>query len=198
VEFPASDEQANAGDRRRELWHLYEIAIDEYRFQVQLNWDRTKFFFTLNSAIVAAAAALIKLGESETSYFYIALLFGTGALTSWMGKKTARRGHEYYRNTRWKKTVIEDRLGLHHPLKDYEEFTTLAIASTRGQQEHQRILHGPASKGDRLRSGSITHGVVWIFIAFTIADFLGTMISLYELGSMALGQDLARAILMKF
>jgi hypothetical protein len=192
------DPLANLDEQRRELWQLYEIAIEEYRFQVRLNWDRTKFFFTLNSALVAAAAALIKLGESEISYFYVALLFGTGALTSWMGKKAVQRGHEYYRNTRWKKTVIEDQLGLHKPLDGYQEHTTLAIGTTIGQQEHQKVLHSAVSKGDRLRSGSIISGVVRIFVVFAVADLLGAAVSLYEMGSMALGQDLAHAVLSKF
>lgn len=169
---------------RGELCRLYEIAIQEYRFQVNLNWDRTKFFFTLNSALVAAAAALIKLGGSATSYFFIALLFGIGALTSWIGKKTTQRGHDYYRNTRWKKTVIEDQLGLHQPLKGYEQPTNLAIGSTLGQQEHYGILHSPAPTGGRPRRGSITSGVVRIFVAFAIADVFGALVSICELGYM--------------
>lgn len=187
-----SDEQ-----RRHELWQLYEIAVEEYRFQVRLNWDRTKFFFTLNSALVAAAAALIKLGGSEISYFYISLLFLTGALASWIGKKAVQRGHAYYRNTRWKKTVIEDQLGLHRALEAYQVHTTLAIGSTRGQQEHQTILHGSASKGDQLRPGTVIAGVVRIFAVFVLADLLGALVSLYELGTTPLGQHLIRAVLKK-
>jgi hypothetical protein len=32
----------------------YELVLQEYRFQVQLNWDRAKHFLIFNTAILAA------------------------------------------------------------------------------------------------------------------------------------------------
>ena len=32
------------------LLELYKIALDEYRFEVRLGWDRTTYFLLLNIA----------------------------------------------------------------------------------------------------------------------------------------------------
>lgn len=42
------------------LLSLYKIAVEEYRFEVTLNWDRTAYYLTLNSGLVAVAAGLLK------------------------------------------------------------------------------------------------------------------------------------------
>ena len=44
---------------RTELLELYRVVIDEYRFQVRLNWDRTQYFFVLNTAVTTAAGTLL-------------------------------------------------------------------------------------------------------------------------------------------
>ena len=44
---------------RAELIRLYEIAVEEYRFQVQLNWNRAQYLLGFNTAVIAAGAALI-------------------------------------------------------------------------------------------------------------------------------------------
>ena len=46
------DDQAKA--RRELLLKVYSTSIDEYRFNVQLSWDRTKFFLLLSSGLIAA------------------------------------------------------------------------------------------------------------------------------------------------
>lgn len=38
--------------RRQELVDLYKVAVEEYRFQVDLNWKRTQYFLALNVAIL--------------------------------------------------------------------------------------------------------------------------------------------------
>jgi hypothetical protein len=37
---------------------LYKNVVDEYRFQVQFNWQRTQYLLAFNAAILAAAVAL--------------------------------------------------------------------------------------------------------------------------------------------
>lgn len=38
----------------------YGHVLAEYRFQVLLNWDRTKHYFTFNTVLFGAAVALYK------------------------------------------------------------------------------------------------------------------------------------------
>ena len=45
---------------RDELYDLYRLAIEEYRFNVKLSWDRTRFFVGLNAVLVTAASAVMR------------------------------------------------------------------------------------------------------------------------------------------
>jgi hypothetical protein len=94
------------------LLDLYKIALDEYRFEVRLGWDRTTYFLVLNSAILTVAAGLLKLQNPPAVYLFIALLFSLGCGTSIVGSVSITRNHRYYRRTVVKKTLIESRLGL--------------------------------------------------------------------------------------
>src|SRR4051794_14960247 len=58
----------------------YKIAIDEYRYNVRLNWDRTQYFLTLNLAIVAAATGLVKAGQTSAEYMLIGCIFVCGLM----------------------------------------------------------------------------------------------------------------------
>jgi len=39
-------------DRRQELLDLHKIAVEEIRFEVTLNWQRTQYYFTVNTAFI--------------------------------------------------------------------------------------------------------------------------------------------------
>lgn len=43
---------------RAELLRLYEIAVEEYRFQVRLNWNRAQYLLGFNTAVIAVGAGL--------------------------------------------------------------------------------------------------------------------------------------------
>jgi hypothetical protein len=55
-------------ENRADLRDLYKIALDEYRFQVKLNWDRTAFCLTLSSALLWTSPGLVdtQLSLSKT------------------------------------------------------------------------------------------------------------------------------------
>jgi hypothetical protein len=55
------------------LLDLYKIALDEYRFEVRLGWDRTTYFLVLNSAILTVATGLLKLQDPPAVYLFIGL-----------------------------------------------------------------------------------------------------------------------------
>ena len=40
---------------------LYRIAIEEYRFQVTLNWNRSQYYLVLNLGVLSAATAISTL-----------------------------------------------------------------------------------------------------------------------------------------
>jgi hypothetical protein len=58
-----------------QLIDLYKIAIEEYRFEVKLNWDRTVFYLTLNSGLIAIATGLLKVEGSSFLNLIVAGVF---------------------------------------------------------------------------------------------------------------------------
>ena len=155
----------------QQLLDLYRIAVDEYRFQVKLNWDRTAYLITLNSGLIAVATGLLKVGSAAVVDLFVAGVFLVGAFVSVVSIKNILTGHRYYRRTILKKTLIEDQLGLTKPLEQYPGRPTLAISTTVGQNEALQILHDTdkwLNRGHRLTS--ITSWTVWILILFILAD----------------------------
>src|SRR5438067_7519630 len=122
------------------LFDLYRIAIEEYRFQVRLNWDRTAYHLTLNSGLVAVAVGLLKVGSAPVVDLFVAGVFLIGLLVSLIGRLTIRTGHGYYRLTVVKKTLLEDQLGLTRSFEGYEGHLTPAIGTTTSQKEELQIL----------------------------------------------------------
>jgi hypothetical protein len=146
-----------------QLIDLYKIAIEEYRFEVKLNWDRTVFYFTLNSGLIAIATGLLRINTVPVLNLLVAAVFFVGFCVSSVGVKAVRQGHSYYRRTIVKKTLIEDLMGLTVPLVDYGGRPTLAIGTTGGQSEHLQILHHTE---EYLTRGLRPHSVVfWIVSA---------------------------------
>ena len=159
-----------------DLLTLYKIALDEYRFQVRLNWDRTTYHLTLNSGLIAIATGLLKLGSASVVDLAVASVFFIGMCVSVIGIKTIRTGHEYYRHTIVKKTVLEDQLGLTRPLEGYAAKPTLTVGTTVGQNEHLQILNNTQKWLERPhRLSSITSWIVAILILFVLANAAGVV-----------------------
>jgi hypothetical protein len=125
-------EPSSADISRTELLDLYRIVIDEYRFQVRLNWDRTQYSFVLNTALTTlgfTVMATLKQGGS-----WIALwIFAIAAVAAWLGRTVVKTGHSYYRRIVYRKTMIEDLLGRLTPLPAYRwrpVYTTPSNADT--------------------------------------------------------------------
>lgn len=163
-----------------QLLTLYKIALEEYRFQVRLNWDRTAYHLTLNSGLVAIATGLLKFGSASPVNLAVAAVFFIGMCASAIGIKTIRKGHEYYRRTLVKKTLLEDQLGLTKPLEGYTAGPTLAVGTTVGQNEHLQILHNTEEwLKHPHRVTSITSWIVGILILFFLASAAGIAGSLW-------------------
>lgn len=160
------------------FFDLYRIALDEYRFEVRLGWDRTTYFLILNSAILAAATGLLKLDNPPAVYLFIALLFALGCAISAIGAKAISKNHEYYRRTIVKKTVIENLLGLNDPIPGMTPSHSLAVGTTTGQNDHIQILTNPDDWVSRkLRRSAITYWLRAILIAVAVVDLIGSITS---------------------
>jgi hypothetical protein len=161
------------------LFDLYKIAIDEYRFQVKLNWDRTTYHFTLSSGLLAIATGILRLGTASAVNLIVAVVFLIGFCVSWIGIETIRQSHQYYRNTIVKKTLLEDQLGLTLQIKDYHPVHTLAIGTTPGQAEHLQIIHNTQEWLARpARGGSITARIIAILRLFCFLNLVGAIVSI--------------------
>jgi hypothetical protein len=157
---------------RNELLALYHVAIDEYRFQVKLNWDRTVYYLTLNSGFVAIATSLLKSSNGTAARFFVAALFFIGFCTALLGILAIQKGHEYYRRTVVKKTLIEDYLGL--TAADDKYTLNFAIGTTEGQEDLSQILNNTSFYLKHpQRKTSITSTTQAILAIFCVVDVLG-------------------------
>jgi hypothetical protein len=107
-----------------QLWEQYGRAVDEYRFQVNLNWQRAQYFFVLDVAVLAAAVGL-RAGDSGVSRAVIAALFGAGLVIATMGIFALQTQRGYYQAARDLKERFERDLGL----GDYALKTTPGMGS---------------------------------------------------------------------
>lgn len=66
---------------REEALTLYRIAVDEYRFQVTLNWNRTQYTLALNIGVLGVGVGLS--GVAEASPWMVASIFVVGRPAAW-------------------------------------------------------------------------------------------------------------------
>lgn len=95
---------------REDLRKQYELVLQEYRFQVLLNWDRAKHFLIFNAGLFAAAVALYKSGATAMAKVGIAVLLVLCAANSIVGRHAVGEGHRMYRAIRGTKTKLEKAL----------------------------------------------------------------------------------------
>ncbi len=167
---------------RTELLELYRVVIDEYRFQVRLNWDRTQYFFILNTAVTTAAATLLATLK-EWGPIVAVFVFLIGCTAAILGRQAVITGHEYYRRVIYRKTLVEDLLGRLDPLQQYESAdAVLNLATTSGIGKTREMLKDPnAYFSAPLRGDSITRSLRIILGAFLCVDACGIGIALYQL-----------------
>jgi len=157
---------------REELLKLYGFAIDEYRFNVRLNADRTRDYLVVNLGLLTLTSGLLRLESGRTGTAFLIFVFAAAAATSVFGAKIVRKGHEYYKRAAVQKTVIESRLGLLKRLDAHHDIT-LAIATTLGMTNIDRILRTPdewiAAGPSRGSIVSYAIGMLWVLAAVNAA-----------------------------
>lgn len=129
-----------------DLQKQYELVLQEYRFQVLLNWDRAKHYLVFNTAIFGAAAALYKGATSWASQAAVAALLVVAALNSFAGRVAVALGEQYYGNIRDTKTELERAL----------DVGKYAIVSTPGMGRAHGVNAAGTPEAGRFRLKKIT------------------------------------------
>lgn len=108
---------------------LYRVAIDEYRFQVNLNWNRTQYYLALNIGILGIATGIAKLAGGGSRLLPGALYF-VGTLCCLLSLASTHVQQGYYREARDHKARLEAELRL----------GTLSLSTTPGMGSSVRRL----------------------------------------------------------
>jgi hypothetical protein len=140
----------------RILWDQYRVVIDEYRFQVDLNWRRSQYYFVLSAALLAAALGLFA-SNIPLPRLVVALPFGLGLFVITMAVAANSTQKDYYHAIREKKRLIEMQLGM----------GDLAIQTTRGMGN--RRIH---------RIGRVTTFQVAVLLILAVANTAGIAVAL--------------------
>lgn len=141
---------------RETLLQLYKIAIDEYRFQVNLNWQRSQYYFVLNAALIAAGGSLA--GQADGGRPVAAALFLVGFFAAVLAVLVTYTQHSYYRSARENLKDLERRLGL----------TELGIRTT------------PSLGSQRKRLGTVTTFNYVMFSLLGLIDLFGIGYAIYR------------------
>jgi hypothetical protein len=96
---------------REELLQFYQIAVDEYRFQVNLNWNRTQYYLTLNVGIISIATGILQIAKGHVGDLTAGLYFA-GLVCCCLSLAASSTQRRYYRSIRDHKANLETQLGL--------------------------------------------------------------------------------------
>jgi hypothetical protein len=91
---------------RSELMELYKISLDEYRFQVNLNWSRTQYYLTLNVGIIAIATGILQIAKGHVGDLTAGLYFA-GFVCCGLSLAASRVQKGYYESIRDHKVDLE-------------------------------------------------------------------------------------------
>jgi hypothetical protein len=148
--------------------------VAEYRFQVQLNWDRAKHYLVFTGVLLGAATGLLRLGDGNGSYWLVGLVLLFTGLNSISGAYSIKVGHNYYRSARTKKAVFEEALGLTAPIPGFDSGTSFAIETTPGMegQQSEKKPWGPKI--------TITRQICWLLVLVGAASLVAASLAFYH------------------
>jgi hypothetical protein len=149
----------------KDLFELYKIAMDEYRYEVNLGWEAVKFFTTLHVGIISFGITILGLTDITLKLIVIPI-FIIGIFLSNLGYNTRIRYRQYYLRSLYDKTLIEDQLKLRQPLRGYSfENHILAISPTETIDNPEESLIDPNKWIDKYMKpkGTVTYNHLIIF-----------------------------------
>lgn len=111
----------NAPEAELDLWAHLDRCLSEYRFQVDLNWKRTQYFFALNLAVLAAGTGLLS-NSAQSGQAIVITLFVVGVALAAFSIVAGRTQKGYYREARDLVAQVQGRIDL----------GSLAITTTPG------------------------------------------------------------------
>lgn len=169
--------------KREELFELYKVALEEYRYEVSLGWDRLKHYFIVNAGLTTVGATLLKYNsDSRPSLaldLIVAAVFGVGCCAAVLGIMSIFRSREYYRATVFKKALLEQLLGYDQPISETAPaHLCLAIGTTRGMRRFSDVLKWTEQdlRTWRLQPGSL---VFYSAIALALAGLIDVLCVAY-------------------
>ncbi|WP_156311738.1 hypothetical protein [Methylobacterium platani] len=163
------------------LLKVYGSSLDEYRFNVNLGWDQTKFYVTTATAATTAGIGLLKLAlDSLFISFFMLLYFLLPIMISLLGLKTIEVRKKYIRSANRIKTIAERELGLLNNLDNRGLYdANLSIAVTPGQKDYSKFLFRYTDKLDeKIKIGSVssfTQFLLCLIIAINITGVVFTV-----------------------
>ena len=173
---------------QKALIELYRVAVDEYRFEVRLNWDRMQYYAVVNSGIIAVGTSLLRDAVSPAIILLSGVMFLVGLAMSIMGIVSTHKGREYYQETVLKKTIYEEILGLNNPVPGITHpRATLAIGTTSGHQDVAKILSGqtPQTFFQRLIRNRIISYFIWLLIFLALIDIAGVGYTVWRVSELS-------------
>lgn len=87
------------------------MAVEEYRFQVTLNWNRTQYYLAFNVGLLGVATGLLQLVDPPLTWV-AAGLYVAGAVCCVLSFIASRAQQQYYQNTRDRMKEIEETIGI--------------------------------------------------------------------------------------
>lgn len=163
----------NNSDELKVLLELYKAAVEEYRFQVNLNWDRSKFYVLLNSGIITATCGLLRLPSFQFAEFLTAPLFILGVLSALLGYKTLLKGIEYRRRVILKKAQLENKLAQYSDVIPIDTTEGMRVARSSVGESEDFINRPP-------RIGTISYFLAFLFISLTSINVIGLLYLIYQ------------------
>jgi len=107
---------------RDDLWRLYELHVNEYRHQVQLNTSRYQWYTTLDVALITVGTGLLRITAKNDGRTLTALVFATGTILACFTAIATARQVGYQHAARSQALKVAAALGV----------TDWAIATTPG------------------------------------------------------------------
>ncbi len=145
-----------------------------------MGWNRQQYYLVFNSALTGLAATLLSQG-STVKQILAMLVFIAGIPACLLGRAAITKGHEYYRQSIYKKTLIEEELGLTKQLVGYTYAgANLIVATTSGMHSVTQILHDTEkwlARPERLNS-IISYFRIFLLILLLI-NFAGAAVSVW-------------------
>lgn len=161
------------------LRDLYKLSLEEDRYQVQLNWDKTKFFLLLDASLITAGAALVRVQASPLAAALGALTFFAGALIALVGYVSLGEGKVYHRQAVAKCVLVGEKVGLTEPFND-RPGQTLQLVSGMTMVKAREILSAPDKYvTPKLRKSGVSGWVRVAFIVLSAANVVGFAFSIY-------------------